>query len=229
MNLKYEFLSENCWYRNSCELSQGNKCNSSCIRFSQFKHLVMTSRLPNKLSYPIALEPAKCDLKAFYELQKIKDNIVEFVDNGRNLYIHSKFFGNGKTTWASKIMLKYFDSIWPSNGYRTRAIFIPVTEFFVELKQNLTLRNEDTYRLFEKIKTVDLVVWDDIGISGVTAMDLENFYSLLNYRISAGLSNIYTGNLNEKEIKDSLGPRLLSRIWNCSVRVEFLGEDRRNE
>lgn len=229
MNLKYEFLPENCWYKDSCDLSRGSRCNPSCIRFSQFKYLVTTSRLPKRLSFPVGLEPANCDLEAFYELREIKDNIVEFVEEGRNLYIHSKFFGNGKTTWASKIMLKYFDCIWPSNGYRTRALFIPVTEFFVELKQNLTLRDEEVYHLFEKIKTVDLVVWDDIGISGVSAMDLENFYSLLNYRISAGLSNIYTGNLSEQEMKDCLGPRIASRIWNCSTRVEFSGEDRRNK
>lgn len=228
MNAKYEFTADNCWYKENCNLWNGSKCNNSCIRFSQFKYLVKNSRLPGRLSYPITLEPNECDLDAFYKLQNIKDNIVEFVNEGKNLYIYSKSFGNGKTSWASKIMLKYFDNIWSSNGYRTRALFIPVTEFFIELKQNLTLRNERVYQLFEMIKRVDLVVWDDIGISGVSAMDLENFYSLLNFRINAGLSNIYTGNLNKQEMEQCLGPRLTSRIWNGSLRVEFLGEDRRN-
>lgn len=217
---------ENCWYKEVC--NKRTTCSASCPRFSQMSFLVENSNLPSKLRYPVSLEPAKRDLDKFYQLQDIKDDIVNFVSKGENLYLYSKNFGNGKTTWAAKLMLKYFNEVWPSNGYRIRGLFIPVTEFLVSLKQNITLKDQATYKLYENIRKVDLVIWDDIGVTGASPMELEALYALINHRISAGLSNIFTGNLDGDTMNMALGPRLCSRIWNGTYRIEFRGEDRRN-
>ena len=40
-------------------------------------------------------------------------------------------------------------------------------------------------------------------------------------------TNIFTGNLGEERLKDFVGGRLASRIWNTSDVIEFVGEDRR--
>lgn len=226
--IEFDFSPEQCWYREVCSLSETSDCSISCIRFSQIKHLIKNSGLPYKLCFPIPLEPVQADMDSFYRLRDIKENIVDFVKEGKNLYIFSNNFGNGKTTWSAKIMLKYFDSIWSQNGYQTRGLFIPVTEFLLDLKQNITLRDCDIYLQYQRIKSVDLVIWDDIGVTGVSPMDLESLYALINHRIQSGLSNIFTGNLTEHEIENTLGPRLKSRIWNASECIELLGEDRRN-
>lgn len=97
------------------------------------------------------------------------------------------------------------------------------------MKHNITLKDKDIYHLYEQIKNVDLVIWDDIGVTGATAIELESLYALINHRLTAGRSNIYTGNLDDKELAEFLGPRLASRIWNNSTRIELLGEDRRND
>ena len=219
-------LVEDCWYRDVC--NKRDDCSASCVRFSQMKFLVENSNLPSRLCYPASLEPAKCDLEKFYQLLDIKNNIVQFVEQGQNLYLYSKNFGNGKTTWAAKLLLKYFNEVWPSNGFRVRGLFIPVTEFLVNLKQNITLKDQGIYKLYESIRRVDLVVWDDIGVTGASPMELEALYALINYRISSGLANIFTGNLDGDAMHSALGPRLCSRIWNGTIRVEFRGEDRRN-
>lgn len=220
---------EDCWYINACNKANTSYCSDACIRFGQIRYLIQNSRIPEKLSYPAVLEPTMCDLDAFYQLQDIKNSIVKFVDAGNNLYLYSHNWGNGKTSWSLKLMLKYFDSIWPTNGYQVRGLFIPVTEFLVEMKHNITLKDKDIYHLYEQIKNVDLVIWDDIGVTGATAIELESLYALINHRLIAGRSNIYTGNLDDKELAEFLGPRLASRIWNNSTRIELLGEDRRND
>lgn len=220
---------EDCWYINACNKANTPHCSDACIRFGQIRYLIQNSRIPEKLSYPAVLEPTMCDLDAFYQLQDIKNSIVEFVDAGNNLYLYSHNWGNGKTSWSLKFMLKYFDRIWPTNGYQVRGLFIPVTEFLVEMKHNITMRDKDVYHLYEQIKSVDLVIWDDIGVTGATAIELESLYALINHRLAAGRSNIYTGNLDDKELAEFLGPRLASRIWNNSTRIELLGEDRRND
>ena len=220
--------SADCWYKESCGLYGTEACSCSCVRFSQVKYLIQNSGLPRRLQFPVPLEPVEKDLDAFYRLQDIKNNVIDFVSDGNNLYIFSNNFGNGKTTWSAKILLKYFDQVWSCNGYRIRGLFVPVTEFLVELKQNITLKDSDVYEAYNRLKSVDLVVWDDIGVTGLSPMDLETLYALINHRIQSGLSNIFTGNLTEQELENTLGPRLKSRIWNASECIEFVGEDRRH-
>ena len=47
------------------------------------------------------------------------------------------------------------------------------------------------------------------------------------HRVIANRANIFTGNLGEERLKDFVGGRLASRIWNTSDVIEFVGEDRR--
>ena len=115
--MKYNFTPENCWYKNVCNFYDTELCDNHCIRFSQMKHLIETSNLPKTLCYPIELEPQVIDLASFVCLAQIKDDIVNFVKNGENLYIFSANPGNGKTTWTAKLLLKYFEQVWSTNAY----------------------------------------------------------------------------------------------------------------
>ena len=53
------------------------------------------------------LDVNKIDLQAFTDLSIIKNNIVSFAKNGNNIYIYSKIPGNGKTSWAIKLIQSY--------------------------------------------------------------------------------------------------------------------------
>lgn len=226
--MKYNFTPENCWYKNVCPLYDTYDCDKYCIRFSQMKHLIESSNLPKTLCFPIELEPQIIDLPAFMKLADIKDNIVDFVKNGENLYIFSANAGNGKTTWTAKLLLKYFEQVWSTNAYSERGLFISVTDFLIDIRLS-GYNNSNNISLLQKIKSLDLVVWDDIAVGELTAQDLDILYSLINSRITNGLSNIFTGNLNEEQLLNVLGPRMYSRIWKNSTRVEFKGNDRRGQ
>ena len=50
---------------------------------------------------------------------------------------------------------------------------------------------------------------------------------MIDSRISAGKSNIFTSNLNDEELHKSLGDRLASRICNLGYNIELYGSDKR--
>ena len=73
-----------------------------------------------------------------------------------------------------------------------------------------------------------MVVWDDIAAKTGTEYEINNLLSLVDARISLGKSNIYTSNLNQREMMQALGSRLTSRICNMSEDIELFGVDKRN-
>ena len=210
-----------CWYKNVCTY---DFC-TNCIRYSEMKYLMDNSGIPKNRQIPKSLV-ADIDLEPYSKLADIKADIVNFVNNGENLFICSKYTGNGKTSWALKLLLKYFDEIWAGNGFRVRGVFVNVPTLLLQLKNfNHPLSEEYKRNLME----ADLVVWDEIASTSISTYDYGNLLMFLDYRFSAGKSNIFTSNATTQEdIEKSVGSKLTSRIWNCSDIVEFRGKDRRH-
>lgn len=214
-------LKEDCWYRNVCIYDQ---C-VNCIRYSEMKYLMENSGLPKNKQKPIQLDGSR-DARAFKTLAEIKDDIYNFVDNGESLYIFSEFTGNGKTSWAIKLLLKYFDTIWAGNGFRIRGYFQHVPTLLNTLKDF----SKDHSALKKTLETVDVVVWDDIASTKLSDYDIQQLLIIIDARVSEGLSNIFTGNITSHEaLTKAVGDRLASRIWHTSTLVEFKGKDRRSE
>jgi len=186
------------------------------------------SNIPKVKQMPQSLTAPKCDIEAYRTLADIKSDIVDFVECGSNLYIASDRTGNGKTSWAIKIMLKYFDSIWAGNGFRPRALFIHVPTFLLKCKD---FNNKD--EKFEEIKNllpdIDLVVWDDIASTDVSAYDYSQLLMYIDNRLLNGLSNIFTGNYADRcRLEKRVGMKLASRIWSDTTEVIiFEGGDMR--
>ena len=218
---------ENCWYINSCNKFKENQCNSTCIRYLEMNYLMNNSNIPKAKQYKNTLIPEEIDLETFKFLNDIKNNILNFVNNGENLYIYSQTFGNGKTTWAIKLMQNYFDKIWAGNGFKQKGLFIHVPSFLTKFKEVINKKDEDFEDMKKQLLEVDLVIWDDIAAGKLTDFDHINLLTYIDQRKLNNKSNIYTGNLNETELTDALGNRLKSRVWNDSTVVELKGNDRR--
>ena len=216
---------EKCWYENVCTKFSPN-CKTSCIRYLEMIHLMDKSNIPSSKWFPTTLTPDDCDYDAFCDLADIKDNITDFVSKGSNLYLYSTKTGNGKTTWAIKLMLKYFNDVWPGNGFKCRGIFINVPTLLTRLK-NFNSVDEDFERIKAELPNVDLVIWDDIASTELSSYDHSQLLTYIDQRILADKSNIFTGNLGNPEITKALGTRLASRVWNNSIRIELKGRDKR--
>lgn len=215
-------LNSKCWYKEVC---QDRKC-SGCVRYAEMLYLMQNSGLPEAKWHPIDLYARTAnDKKMFQRLAEIRKDIVEFVDTGSNLYIASKYTGNGKTSWAMKLLFRYFDQIWAGNGFRTRGIFVHVPTLLMKLKD---FKNPLSAEFRKNVEQCDLVIWDDIASTELSNYDYSQLLIYIDARVLAEKSNIFTGNLtNEVELRQVLGERLASRIFNTSQIVTFDGKDER--
>lgn len=217
---------KDCWMKNNCK----DPCDSKlCIKLYKLNYIYEEAGVSLNMRQDIALRIDKdnSDLKAFQKLKNIQNNIVDFVNDGRQLYIHSKQAGNGKTSWAIKLLNEYINNIWENSPLICRALFINVPYFLLALKDNISTRSEYIQHIKDNILKCDLVIWDDIGTKSATPYEAENLLSMIEGRINGGKSNIFTSNLNDEELHLALGDRLYSRICNLDYNIEFVGGDKR--
>lgn len=216
---------ELCWYRKICDLS---KCNDIfCIRHYKMDALTHLATMEGKQKYAIPLQPANVDIEAYKRLRDIKNNISKFVAEGNNLLIYSKNTGNGKTEWAKKLILSWFDNIWSTSDFVCRGLFISLPRLVASMKENISKPNEYYQYVNENLLTADIVVWDEINYKEWTPYEQDFMLNIISQRISFGKSNIYTTNYRLDDVEKKLGSRLSSRIIGCSEKIEFNGSDKR--
>lgn len=189
------------------------------------------SLLPKRYLKNISLIPAKVDEQVFKELNNIKLNIKDFVDKGENLLICSNNCGNGKTTWATKMIREYISSVCDIKFKNNcPALFINVTNFLNEKK--LAISDPEMHQrvidVERKILTAKLVVFDDLGVKDVSQYDMGNLYYWIDERTNNMRSCIFTSNLMPKQLKQVLDERLYSRIVKYSIIKEIKDGDNRN-
>ncbi len=216
---------EECWYLGVCPKSPDG-CSNTCLRYSEMLSLVQQSNIPPSKWVPLKLRPGK-DRLAFIRLQEIKDDIENWTKKGGNLYIYSDTFGNGKTSWAIKLMLAYFNKIWAGNGFRRRGIFISVPEFIDRNREIINNRDEEFVKIREDLLKCDLVIWDDISSIKLTDFNHALLFNYIDARMLANKANIFTGNVDYEGMVKNLGGRLASRIWNGSEIIQFVDQDKR--
>lgn len=217
-----------CWYETYCSKQEGTPCTRTniCPRYLEMEYLMENSGLPKAKQKSIELQLYDdCDEKAYERLSEIKCDIVDFVDNRKNLIIAGENTGNGKTMWSIKLLHKYFDQVCMGNHFRVRGVFVHVPTFLLEVKD---FTNPLSKRIKQNVLNADLVVWDDIGSVNMTNLDYNNLLLLIESRIFAEKSNIFTTNITtEKQFLDNCGQRLTSRIWLGSEIIILKGEDKR--
>lgn len=225
-SITYKFCKSACWYRDVCNnYNNDAECNDCCIRYMEMWHLINYSGLPKKLQRPAKLYPDKVDLDSFRYLNSFKEEITEFVEAGVNLFLCSSNCGNGKTTWAAKFLLSYFDDVWNGNGFVPRGKFVYVPDFLNEVKQNLQ-NSEVLESTANLLKNLDLVVWDDIAIRRLTNFEQSYLTAIIDYRQNEVKSNIFTSNVLPNELEANVGSRLSSRLC-CDEIVILKGQDMR--
>lgn len=173
------------------------------------------------------------DLEMFRKLKEIEDDVANFVKEGKNLLISSNMVGNGKTTWATKILKSYVTNYacyysFPKQN-QTPALYVNFPEFLNQKK--LAISNPDMLdkvkHIEDSIYTAKLVVFDDIATKLASDYDKELLYVYINYRTSNKLSTIYTTNISSNMLESQIGARVADRITGYSECIEFNGPGRR--
>lgn len=218
--------NKNCWLYNECNHID---CEKVCLRRLKLDYLYSQAliSLNQRKHINLRIDADNSDLNAFTTLNNISKDIVQKVSQGINICIHSTICGNGKTSWALRLIEEYFNQIWLTSRLECRALFINVPKFLLEIKSNITEQSDYVKHIKDNILKADIVVWDDIGTKLATSFEHEHLLSLIDSRLSTGKTNIYTSNLSSDELHNVLGDRLASRIINMSVDIIFVGSDKR--
>ena len=74
---------------------------------------------------------------------------------------------------------------------------------------------------------MDLVIWDDIGVTRLKEYDHQILFPLINSRIQNNKANIFTSNVIDEELYNNIGGRLGNRILDTSTIVEFTNKPQR--
>lgn len=219
---------ENCFLYSRCNHIDCDK--SFCLRKYKLDYLYKNSLLSISQREPktLYIDSDGTDREAFTCLVDIEKNILNFVRAGNNLFIHSYTCGNGKTSWAVRLIQAYFNNIWPKTDLDCKALFISVPKFLLALKDNISNKNEYASFILNNVEKADLVVWDDIATKTGTEFELNRLLAILDDRLCYKKSNIFTSNLGESELETALGPRLASRILGLSKKIELFGADKRS-
>ena len=220
----YQFNKDNCMYKDICGDFGKEECNSVCDRYIITNFLLHHSQIPPKHRKRKILSVPKCDSNACEMLQQVRDNIKHFVQNGENIYIFSNNRHNGKTSWAVSLMLKYFDQIWQTNGFVIRGVFVSVPMFLMKCKNVMSNPDIDFEQFKETLRTADLVIWDDIATTNLSAYDSGVLYAYITERLLQGKSNIYTGTMNRQQMDSALGINLSSCITSNLYPIRFNAE-----
>lgn len=221
-------MVENCWLKDRC-MKALTGCPEFCVKYYKLNKLYEKSLLTDSQRNHVQLRPDAdgTDRAEFRVLKDIENNIDSFVNNGCNLYIHSSFCGNGKSSWSVRLIQAYLNNIWHYADLECKALFVHVPKFLIALKDNISEKSDYVNYIKKNILQADLVVWDEVGTKVATPFETEQLLSLINSRLDLGKSNIYTSNLTGEELRDKVGDRLYSRICNGSTDIELHGQDKR--
>ena len=215
-----------CFAESYC-MKDKSACSELCGGYRVLRALYNLSRMPEKYRYNITLEAKENEIPAFEALNEYKESVLEKVNAGEGLYIWGKSTGNGKTSWACKIMSHYFRKIAFDTGLENEGLYIFLPTFLEELRDNYDNKDPDFEQVLTMVKSCKLLIIDDIGAERVTDWVRERVVSIINTRVSNNLATIYTSNLSPEELREELGDRISSRVVGSSQVIEMVGGDRR--
>ncbi|KUK32709.1 MAG: IstB-like ATP-binding protein [Thermoanaerobacterales bacterium 50_218] len=148
---------------------------------------------------------------ALRALQGAKQFVHEYL---RNPHVPGILFtgdvGAGKTYLAAAIANFLLD-------HGVQVLFLVVPDFLDEMRATYHRasgddQGVDDVTLLKRVRQVEVLILDDLGVHNYTAWTCNKLYSLLNFRLNYQLPVVITTNLSLGELDDVLGERTTSRI-----------------
>lgn len=168
------------------------------------------------------LEDLKRENKETYEMMKNWNLEMNFG------FCFAGPVGSGKTH-AMLAMMNHIVYLLVENGKDPSTdIYWSSTSLLVDqMREAVGSDNQSVMELVKKIQRKPFMFLDDFGSQKSTDFGTEKLMNILDHRVNMNLPTFFTTNCNVKELKETFGERLFSRIANLSVVVEIQGKDRR--
>src|SRR4029450_3362957 len=142
------------------------------------------------------------------------------LETGRGLWLYGSS-GTGKTTLAMLVSRTALEA------GRSVAIY-SLPKLLARIRRTFDAEaGEQSYSdLFQRLATVDLLHVDDLGAENRTEWVLAQRYPLVNERYEAQRSLVVTTNLEEHELEEQIGARVVSRLVEmCGDPLPLFDED----
>ena len=221
-------------------IKEGNGLNFSyvpCDKFIKeqnsyaYKKNITCFDLPKEISNANFNDLYRDDSKRVPIIKYFKEFIDTYTKNktGKGLYL-SGSFGSGKTYLIAAL----FNEL-AKKDISSALVYYP--ELLRSLKSSF---GSDYEEKFEFIKTVPLLLLDDIGAENTTAWSRDEVLGpILQYRMEEDLPTFFTSNLTLKELESALSmtsngiekvkaKRIVERIKQLTVSLELISKNRRN-
>lgn len=222
-------MIQNCWLASRCNHVDCDKdfCMKKFRTETLFDKALLSER--HKEDVMMRLDADLKDKDNFEFLSSIQKNIDKFVARGDSLYIVSPISGNGKTTWAIRLLKEYINRVWYKSDLDCKVLFIHVPKFLLELKERIRKPSPYADYILEHVADADLVVFDEVATKVATEFEHEHLLNLINTRVDAKKANIYTSNVSNEQFLINMGSRLYSRVIGSSGDniVTLYGSDKR--
>jgi DNA replication protein DnaC len=148
--------------------------------------------------------------------RRFANSITDHLDSGHGLWFMGPV-GTGKTTLAILVMKAALDAGRTAARYSLPGLLSEIRTTFDTGSHTM---------LLEQLKTVDLLVLDDIGAEQTTPWVLEELYSIVNSRYEDRKSMVITTNGVER-LNEQITDRTVSRLTEMCDQLPVEGHDRR--
>jgi DNA replication protein DnaC len=155
-------------------------------------------------------------------VREFTDEIEANLDAGRGLWFFGSA-GTGKTTLAMLVSRLALES------GRSVAIY-SLPKLLARIRRTYDAEHgEQSYiEFFERLTGVDLLHLDDLGAENRTEWVIEQLYALVNERYESKRSLVVTTNLDQADLEEQIGARVVSRLVEmCGDPLPLFDDDRR--
>ena len=155
-------------------------------------------------------------------VREFTEQIDSRLDSGRGLWLMGDV-GTGKTTLAMLV------SKAAAEAGRTVAIY-SLPRLLARIRRTYDGEpGEDSYdQFFRRLTSVDLLHVDDLGAEKRSDWVLEQLYAIVDERYQSQRSMVVTSNLGYEQLKEEIGPRVVSRLTEMCEELPLWGDDLRN-
>lgn len=183
-----------------CSCQEGAGDGPRLDRLRRFSHMGMLSGVSFEGTDP-AGPGATAESQARY--RAALDAALAYSDDPTGAFLLVGGSGTGKTHLAAAIANRIMQRDVP-------VLFAFVPDLLDHLRATYAPENELSYEeMFDQVKTVSMLVLDDLGTQGGTAWAEEKIYQVLNHRYLAALPTIITTSTSVDRLDGRLQSRLL--------------------
>lgn len=114
--------------------------------------------------------------------------------------------GTGKTHLACAVAIQAI-------RMKFNALYITTYDAVMSIKETYSRSSDKTEKqVLDKLRTVDLLILDEVGVQFGTETEKILFYQIINGRYENVLPTILISNLDEKRLSEYIGERCIDRL-----------------